>query len=144
MDSADSLHLQIEAVKLAFADGWRYVADIDHMDVRPETLLDKEYLKASAKLIDTKRAQDFGHGKPPKGGTVYLTAADASGMMVSLHPVELHGLRLGHRGAGHRHLAAEPRLPASCSSRATPTASGPASAPSRPSSRASSRRMAGR
>jgi len=31
-----------------------------------------------------KRAQDFGHGSPPKGGTVYLTAADASGMMVSM------------------------------------------------------------
>src|SRR5258705_11966716 len=31
-----------------------------------------------------KRAQDFGHGTPPKGGTVYLTAADAGGMMVSM------------------------------------------------------------
>jgi len=30
-----------------------------------------------------ERAQSFGHGAPPKGGTVYLTAADASGMMVS-------------------------------------------------------------
>ena len=38
VDGADSLHLQIEAVKLAFADGWRYVADIDHMDVRPQGL----------------------------------------------------------------------------------------------------------
>jgi gamma-glutamyltranspeptidase/glutathione hydrolase len=39
VDGADSLHLQIEAVKLAFADAWRYVADIDHMDVRPQALL---------------------------------------------------------------------------------------------------------
>jgi gamma-glutamyltranspeptidase/glutathione hydrolase len=31
-----------------------------------------------------KRAQNFGHGTPPRGGTVYLTAADANGMMVSL------------------------------------------------------------
>ena len=31
-----------------------------------------------------KRAQDFGHGTPPRGGTIYLTAADANGMMVSL------------------------------------------------------------
>src|SRR6266496_154275 len=83
VDGADSVHLQIEAVKLAFADAWRYVADIDHMDVRPQALLDKEYLKSRSKLIDPKRAQDFGHGNPPKGGTVYLTAADASGMMVS-------------------------------------------------------------
>ena len=83
VDGADSIHLQIEATKLAFADAWRYVADIDHMDVRPEALLDKEYLRSRSKLIDPRRAQAFGPGTPPKGGTVYLTAADASGMMVS-------------------------------------------------------------
>ena len=85
VDGPDSIHLQIEAQKLAFADAWRYVADIDHMkDVRPGALLDKNYLKDRARLIDPKRAQEFGPGKPPQGGTVYLTAADASGMMVSL------------------------------------------------------------
>jgi gamma-glutamyltranspeptidase/glutathione hydrolase len=83
VDGPDSLHLQIEAQKLAFADAWRYVADPAHMDVKPEQLLDSGYLKERAKKIDLKRAQDFGHGTPPKGGTVYLTAADASGMMVS-------------------------------------------------------------
>src|SRR5213078_1173414 len=84
VDGPDSVHLQIEAIKLAFADAWRYVADIDYMKgVTPESLLDKEYLRQRAKLIDLKRAQDFGPGSPPKGGTVYLTAADASGMMVS-------------------------------------------------------------
>jgi gamma-glutamyltranspeptidase/glutathione hydrolase len=83
VDSADSLHLQIEAMKLAFADARRYVADIDCMDIRPQQLLDRGYLKSRAALIDIKRAQEFGHGAPPKGGTVYLTAADASGMMVS-------------------------------------------------------------
>ena len=84
VDGADSVHLQIEAIKLAFADAWAYVADIDHMqDVSPESLLNKEYLKGRARLINVKRAQDFGPGRPPKGGTVYLTAADASGMMVS-------------------------------------------------------------
>jgi len=84
VDGPDSVHLQIEAQKLAFADAWRYVADLDYMkDVRPSSLLDKSYLKERARLIDPKRAQSFGAGKPPKGGTVYLTAADASGMMVS-------------------------------------------------------------
>jgi gamma-glutamyltranspeptidase/glutathione hydrolase len=84
IDGPDSVHLQIEAMKLAFADARRYVADIDHMvAVRCEHLLDKDYLKGRAKLIDMKRAQDFGHGRPPQSGTVYLTAADASGMMVS-------------------------------------------------------------
>jgi gamma-glutamyltranspeptidase/glutathione hydrolase len=85
VDGPDSVHLQIEAQKLAFADAWRYVGDIDHMvDVTPAHLLDREYLKSRAKLIDPQRAQEFGAGSPPKGGTVYLTAADASGMMVSL------------------------------------------------------------
>jgi len=83
VDGPDSLHLQIEAQKLAFADAWRYVADPAHMDIKPGQLLDRGYLKERARLIDPKKAQDFGPGKPPKGGTVYLTAADASGMMVS-------------------------------------------------------------
>jgi gamma-glutamyltranspeptidase/glutathione hydrolase len=83
-DSAESLHLQIEAVKLAFADALAYVADPDHMPFAPARLLDPAYLEARAGLIDRARAQDFGAGAPPKGGTVYLTAADASGMMVSL------------------------------------------------------------
>ncbi len=82
-DSADSVHLQIEAVKLAFADAQAYVADIDHMPLRPENLLDKEYLKRRAALIDRKRAKPASAGTP-SGGTVYLTAADAAGMMVSM------------------------------------------------------------
>jgi gamma-glutamyltranspeptidase/glutathione hydrolase len=53
-------------------------------DVTPASLLDKAYLKERAKLIDMKRAQDFGHGRPRGSGTVYLAAADASGMMVSM------------------------------------------------------------
>src|SRR3989449_861037 len=84
VDSADSVHLQIEAVKLAFADAYRFVGDARAMQVAPEELLDPDYLASRARLIDVKRAQDFGAGSPPKGGTVYLTAADASGMMVSM------------------------------------------------------------
>jgi gamma-glutamyltranspeptidase/glutathione hydrolase len=84
VDGPDSIHLQIEAMKLAFADARKFVADSDYMiDVKASHLLDKGYLKSRARLIDMKRAQDFQHGTPPKGGTVYLTAADASGMMVS-------------------------------------------------------------
>jgi gamma-glutamyltranspeptidase/glutathione hydrolase len=83
VDSADSVHLQIEAVKLAFADAQAYVSDIDHMTVRPESLLDKEYLRERAKSIDPHRAQAASAGTP-RGGTVYLTAADASGVMVSM------------------------------------------------------------
>jgi len=84
VDSADSVHLQIEAVKLAFADAFAYVADLDHMPFAPKTLLDRAYLRDRAKRIDMKRAQNFGAGSPPKGGTVYLTAADERGMMISM------------------------------------------------------------
>jgi gamma-glutamyltranspeptidase/glutathione hydrolase len=84
-DSADSVHLQMEALKLAFADARRFVGDPAAMTpVGAAQLLDAQYLKGRAQLIDMKRAQDFGHGTPPGGGTVYLTAADAEGMMVSL------------------------------------------------------------
>jgi len=84
LDSPDFFHLEIEAIKLAFADAQAYVADIEHMPFAPKKLLDPEYLAARAKLIDRKKAQAFAAGKPPQGGTVYLTAADASGMMVSM------------------------------------------------------------
>jgi gamma-glutamyltranspeptidase/glutathione hydrolase len=83
VDSADSVHLQIEAMKLALADAYQHVADADHMLVKIEDLLDENYARQRAKLIDMKRAGDPGHGEPRRGGTVYLTAADASGMMVS-------------------------------------------------------------
>jgi gamma-glutamyltranspeptidase/glutathione hydrolase len=84
VDTVESVHLQIEAVKLAFADAFAYVADVDFMPFPPQKLLDKGYLKERAKKIDGKKAQAFGPGNPPKGGTVYLTAADASGMMISM------------------------------------------------------------
>ena len=82
-DSVASQHLQIEAMKLAFADTYRYVSDPSSMEVSPLQMLDDAYLASRAKLIDVKKAQDFKAGNPVKGGTIYLTAADESGMMVS-------------------------------------------------------------
>ena len=46
-------------------------------------LLHPDYLKSRAALINRERAGDPGHGAPRPGGTVYLAAADASGMMIS-------------------------------------------------------------
>ena len=83
VDGIDSQHLQIEAMKLAFADVYRYVADPRYMEVTPAQMLDPAYLKSRANLIDMKKAQDFKAGNPVKGGTIYLTAADENGMMVS-------------------------------------------------------------
>jgi gamma-glutamyltranspeptidase/glutathione hydrolase len=83
VDGVQSQHLQIEAMKLAFADVYRYVAEPASMEVTPEQMLDDAYLATRAKLIDINQAQDFGAGNPAKGGTIYLTAADENGMMVS-------------------------------------------------------------
>lgn len=83
VDGVDSQHLQIEAMKLAFADIYRYVAEPSSMEVTAEQMLDDAYLASRAKLIDMKKAQDFKAGNPVKGGTIYLSAADENGMMVS-------------------------------------------------------------
>lgn len=83
VDGPESQHLQIEAMKLAFADVYRFVAEPGSMTVTTAQLLDPAYLAERARLIDPARAQDFGAGNPVKGGTIYLTAADEHGMMVS-------------------------------------------------------------
>lgn len=83
LDTVESQHLQIEAMKLAFADLYRFVADPRHMTVSSQQLLDPSYLASRARLIDPSRATHFGPGVPDAGGTIYLSAADESGMMIS-------------------------------------------------------------
>jgi gamma-glutamyltranspeptidase/glutathione hydrolase len=83
VDSAAAQHLQIEAMKLGFADTYAHVADPTAMRRSVEEMLDPKYLEARAALIDPTRAQCFGAGHADKGGTIYLTAADHQGMMVS-------------------------------------------------------------
>ncbi|MEN9558803.1 MAG: hypothetical protein RLZZ502_14 [Pseudomonadota bacterium] len=103
-------HMQIEAMKLAFADVYAHVADIDAMtQVSVVDLLRPDYLKQRAKLIHPDKAQHFGTGLPPQGGTVYLNSADENGMMVSLiqsnymgfgSGVVVEGISLQNRGFG--------------------------------------------
>ncbi len=81
-DSAESFHLQIEALKLAFADAYRYVADPDMAEVPVARLLSKEYAAQRSRLIGSQ-ALDPEPGDPYAGGTVYLCAADGDGMMIS-------------------------------------------------------------
>jgi gamma-glutamyltranspeptidase/glutathione hydrolase len=82
-NSAQRIHLQIEAMRLAFADVHAHVADPRFMKFDPQALLDRGYLKSRADLIQLNKADRYGAGQPHSGGTVYLCAADASGMMVS-------------------------------------------------------------
>jgi len=81
-ESVESYHLQIEAMKLAFEDTRRYVADPAFAEVPTRGLLDRDYAAQRRSLIGD-RAIEPTPGEPPKGGTVYLCAADADGMMVS-------------------------------------------------------------
>lgn len=82
-DSPEAIHLQIEAMKLALADVYANVADPATMVVTSDQLLDAEYHKSRASLIQHGHAGDPGHGLPKPSGTVYLCAADADGCMVS-------------------------------------------------------------
>jgi gamma-glutamyltranspeptidase/glutathione hydrolase len=70
VDSAAVQHLEIEAMKLAFADAHRYVGDARTMPVTPEHLLDRAYLASRARRFGLARARGLGAGAPPKGGTV--------------------------------------------------------------------------
>ncbi|TDT56520.1 gamma-glutamyltransferase family protein [Fonticella tunisiensis] len=81
-DTVDTYHKQLEAIKLAFADGQKYITDPLKMKVKIEDLLSEEYGERRRKLIG-ERAEMPCHGEPDKGGTVYLAAADGEGNMVS-------------------------------------------------------------
>lgn len=85
-NSAEHLHLFIEAKKLAFEDRAVYYADMDFAPVPLKQLISKEYGKQRAKLIDPKRAAEKVTAGRLKGSadTIYLTTADKYGNMVSL------------------------------------------------------------
>ena len=111
VDDVETLHVAIEATKLAIVDTAEYLADAGHLRVSLDDLLSPAYLEARAKLVDPARAGDPGHGAPKPAGTVYLATGDAGGMMVSLIQsnymgfgsgvvVPGTGISLQNRGAG--------------------------------------------
>ncbi|MCC6868200.1 MAG: gamma-glutamyltransferase family protein [Burkholderiales bacterium] len=81
--SAARMHLEIEAMRMAFADLYAHVGDPNHMRVSAAQLLDPAYLDRRAASIDRRAAGDYPPGQPPGGGTVYLCTGDAQGRMVS-------------------------------------------------------------
>lgn len=83
MDSADSIHLQVEAMKIAFAEAHRHIAEPATMSIEPQALLDETFLGKRADEIQMGRALFPQASIPIEKGTVYLTSADDSGMMVS-------------------------------------------------------------
>ena len=81
-DSLLTAHRQIEALKMAFADAFRYVTEPKDMELDYRRLLLPEYGALRAREM-TERAQVYGAAMPPKSGTVYLCCADGEGNMVS-------------------------------------------------------------
>lgn len=82
MEEATIIHLQLEAMKLAFADGLNYIADSKYMNISYEQLLSKEYAIKRRNLIKDY-AQIYTYGSPNGSETVYLATADKDGNMVS-------------------------------------------------------------
>lgn len=81
-DTSGTYHRQIEAMKLAFADGMQYIADPCRMKVSVQQLLSEDYAKLRAACIG-RQALLPQAGSPHSGGTVYLATADTNGSMVS-------------------------------------------------------------
>ncbi|MGY3715976.1 gamma-glutamyltransferase [Sutcliffiella cohnii] len=80
--NADTYHQQIEAMKLAFTDGKAFITEPDEMPISTEHLLSDEYAQKRADTIQDEASQPVPYDLP-KGGTVYLAAADEEGNMVS-------------------------------------------------------------
>ena len=102
-NSADALHVMIEAKKLAYADLRKYIGDPKFSKIPVAGLLSDDYARDRAKLIDMSKANcDVTPGMPPAGDTTYLTAVDEQGNMVSLiqSNFEEFGSRLVAGGTG--------------------------------------------
>ena len=111
LDSVDAVHLQVEAMKIAIRAAFAHIADRGHMRHPPESLLQEEHIDRAAQHIDLLRASNEPATLIPSSDTVYLTTADASGMMVSFIQsnymgfgsgivVPGTGIALQNRGAG--------------------------------------------
>ncbi len=119
-NSPQAIHLQVEALKLAFADRERYVGDPAFVDVPFDGLLSREYAALRRTLIDPNKAQaSYPPGDPRKllavdptwlanprtrepmavsgdgDGTTYLATADSAGNLVSATPSSFGALAQG-------------------------------------------------
>jgi gamma-glutamyltranspeptidase/glutathione hydrolase len=83
-DGPDRHHLLIEATKLALEDRNEYVSDPDAMTVTPEEMLAESWTAERRSRIDLRRATTPQPGAAHVGGTAYLCASDADGVLVSL------------------------------------------------------------
>ena len=95
LDSADSVHLQIEAMRLAFAETYAHVADATAMRISAAELLSQQRLSNLASKVSLDEARFPITDANRSGGTTYLTAADCDGMVVSYIQSSGHGFGSG-------------------------------------------------
>jgi gamma-glutamyltranspeptidase/glutathione hydrolase len=99
--SADALHLMIEAKKLAYEDRAKFYADPEFAKVPVAELISKPYAARRGKLIDPARANARpSHGDPKPADTIYMTVADKAGNAVSL-------IQSNFNSFGSSHVAGE-------------------------------------
>lgn len=112
-DDADTVHLQVEAMKAAFAICARHLADPDSMTRSVEEMLDERVIRGLAARISLAHVHEPGPSPLPDHGTVYVATADRQGCMVSLIQsnylgfgsgvvVPGTGISLQNRGLGFR------------------------------------------
>ena len=100
LDSANSIHLQIEAQRIAYAEMAAHLSDPDYMRVTVEQLLDARYLESRAMDINMNRANPNPVALGTSNDTVYLSACDSSGLMVSMFNRTTEGLVPGSLSRG--------------------------------------------
>ncbi len=96
--SPEHVHLFVEAKKLAFEDRARWYADPAFHPAPVERLISKDYAAERGRLLSPDHAArrvEAGHPAVQEGDTIYLTTADASGMMVSLIQSNFRGMGSG-------------------------------------------------
>jgi gamma-glutamyltranspeptidase / glutathione hydrolase len=96
--SAERIHAQVEAIKVAWSERDRCVADPARELADPSVLLAPEHAHWLASRLSAERAHRFTPTNPPGGGTVYLCASDADGMLVSLIESNYMGFGSGIMG----------------------------------------------
>lgn len=106
-NSAGALHVMIEAKKLAYADMLRYVGDPRHGNVPVKGMVSKDLAADRAKLIDKDRASCsvtpsdlLSLSRQPGADTIYMSAIDAEGNIVSLIQSNYQGFGSGVVPAG--------------------------------------------
>jgi gamma-glutamyltranspeptidase/glutathione hydrolase len=96
--SAERIHAQVEAIKVAWSERDRCVTDPEREVADPSVLLSDDHARWLASRLSPQRARRFEPTNPPGGGTVYLCAADGDGMLVSLIESNYMGFGSGVMG----------------------------------------------